>query len=303
MQTIIYRLIRFAVQWMSCLPHPVALRMGEALGLLWYLVPMERKTVALENIRHSFKTMTLRECRRLLRKTYLHFGRMFVETPFILKLSPNNLDRYITFENPENLDRALEKGKGAFVLSAHYGNWELMAAAVTIRWGRTAMIARPADFGPLDRVMTELRSRHGAQIIPKQRAMKPILKALKQRFIIGILLDQNVDWYEGVFIPFLGRWACTNRGLALITARTETPVIPAFAVRGEDGRYQIVFEEELPLHKTGDTKADVDENTALFTRTIERYIIQHPDHWFWFHKRWKTRNYCEWKGGVEGEAS
>lgn len=297
MQTIIYRLIRVAIHMMAGLPYPITQGMGNALGVLGYLLPMERKAVALENIRHSFKTMTGYESKRLLQKVYQHFGRMFLETSCILKLTSHNLDRYVIFENRESLNHALSKGKGVFILTAHFGNWEVMAAAVTIRWGKTAVIARPADFAPLDRMVNELRSWHGAQIIPKQRAMKPILQALKQNLIVGILLDQNVDWYEGVFVPFLGRWACTNKGLALITARTGTPVVPAFAVRAEDGRYRIVFEEELSLHNTGDKTADVEENTEIFTRMIERYVLKHPDHWFWFHKRWKTRNYCEWKGG------
>lgn len=269
--------------------------MGEALGILGYLVPMERKTVAIENIRQSFRNMTDGESRRLLRRVYLHFGCMLLETPRIVKLARHNLHRYVIFENPEYLDDALRKGKGVFILAAHFGNWELMAAAVTIRWGGTAMIARPADYEPLNRMISEMRSRHGAIVIPKQHAMKPILQALKQNRIIGILLDQNVDWYEGVFVPFLGRWACTNKGLALITARTGTPVIPAFCVRAVDGRHRIIFEKELSLHSTADKAADVEENTAIFTRVIERYVLEHPDHWFWFHKRWKTRNYCEWR--------
>ena len=122
--------------------------------------------------------------------------------------------------------------------------------------------------------------------------MRRLLGAIKEKKAIGILLDQNVDWYEGVFVKFLGRWACTNKGLALIALKSGTPVLPAFPVRQSDGRFRIMFGKELELIRTGDKTRDVEDNTALFSGVIEKYILQYPGQWFWFHQRWKTRNYC-----------
>jgi KDO2-lipid IV(A) lauroyltransferase len=136
-----------------------------------------------------------------------------------------------------------------------------------------------------------LRSRFGTEIIPKQRGMRKILEALRKNKLVAILLDQNVDWYEGVFVNFLGEWACTNKGLALMALKTGTPVVPAFSVRQPDGRYHFIFEPEVELIKTGDKTRDVEDNTILFTSIIERYVKEHPDQWFWYHKRWKTKPY------------
>jgi Kdo2-lipid IVA lauroyltransferase/acyltransferase len=289
---IIYRLVYSSIQMMAHIPYPLGRFKGAGLGLLAYLIPMNRKKVALENIKQSFRGISGYEARRLLRRVYMHYGRMLFETPHIIRLTRQNLDHYVIFEGIENLDRALGKDKGVFILTAHFGNWELMAAAVTLLWPKTAVVARPADFLPLDRAIGRLRSWHGAKIIPKQRAMRQIMQSVKEKQIIGILLDQNVDWYEGVFVPFLGRWACTNKGLALIALRTGTPVVPAFPIRQKDGRYRITLEKEIALRDTGDKKGDIEENTEVFTRIIEKYVREYPDHWFWFHKRWKTKNYC-----------
>ena len=118
------------------------------------------------------------------------------------------------------------------------------------------------------------------------------MAAIKRNKMVGVLLDQNVDWYEGVFINFLGRPACTSKGLALMALKTDVPVIPAFTVRKTDGRYRVIFGEEIQLKRSGDRTRDVEENTELFTRAIEYYIKKYPDHWFWFHRRWKTLPYC-----------
>ena len=289
----LYKLIRMIVLLMSYIPLPLAQFKGKGLGTVAYLIPMSRKAVALENIRLSFPRMTEWEAKRFLRKIYRHFGQMLFEIPHIFRMRPHNVDKYVLFQNQEHLINALSKKRGVFLLTAHFGNWELMCAAASIRFGNTAVVARPADFAPMDRMINELRSRFGTEIIPKQKGMRRILTLAKENKIVGILLDQNVDWYEGTFVPFLGRWACANKGLALLALRTGTPVVPVFSVRQRDGRYRLIFEREVELVRTGDKTRDVEDNTALFTAIIESYVRHYPDHWFWFHKRWKTRNYCE----------
>ncbi len=261
------------------------------------MVSMRRFKTSLDNLRKVFgNQLSEDEIKRLNTQVILHFGQVLFEIPHILRLSRANLDRYVLFKNKENLLKAIEKGKGVFILSAHFGNWELMSAALCLRFapdGSAAVVVRPIDFPAADLLVRALRSRFGAKIIPKQHALKRVLKAVKNNKIVGILLDQNVDWYEGVFIPFLGLPACTNKGLALMAIKTRAPVIPIFPVRQPDGRYCIIFEKEIDLIRTGDKTRDIEENTALFTKIIERYVKKYPDHWFWFHERWKTKPFCQ----------
>jgi KDO2-lipid IV(A) lauroyltransferase len=289
----IYRLLRGFVLLMSRIPLPVGQFLGRMLGAVFSLFPLERTTVSKENIRKSLVHMARGDgVKRLNRRVLMHFGQVLFEVPHIMRLNRDNMGRYVAFAQEENLREAMGKEKGVFILTGHFGNWEMMAAAVAIHFGPGAILVRSMDFRPLDRVVNDLRSRFGTEIILKERAMRRVMGAIKENKIVGILLDQNVDWYEGVFVDFLGQPACTNKGLALLALKTGAPIIPAFSIRQGDGRYQIVFGKEVPLIKTGDRTKDVEENTALFTRIIENHIRSHPDHWFWFHRRWKTEPYC-----------
>lgn len=290
----IYKLIYSVVLLLSVIPFHVGQFLGKLLAMGFSMIPMTRTAVSLNNIRESFgDSIDEVEAKRINRKVLRHFGQMLFEVPHILRLNQRNRDRYVYFLNEGHLYEALKKGRGVFVLTAHFGNWELMCASISFTLGNSTVIARPFDFHPLDRLMNELRSRFGTDVIPKHRAMRKIIAAVKKNEAVGILLDQNVDWYDGVFVKFFGRWACTNKGLALIAMKTGTPVIPTFSVKQKDGRYCIVFEKEVPLINTGDKTRDVEENTALFTGVIEKYIKQYPDQWFWFHRRWKTLPYCK----------
>jgi KDO2-lipid IV(A) lauroyltransferase len=280
---------------MSYIPFHIAQVMGKCLGLFAYLIPMDRKRVAFENIHESFREdLTEADARKLLRKVYMHFGQMLLEIPHIMRLKLQNINRYVTFQGEENLKQAMKKGKGVLCLTGHLGNWEFMSAGGALYYGDSIVVARHSEFAPLDRIINELRGHFGTEIVEAEGAMRQLLRALKNGGRIGILLDQNVDWFHGAFVPFFGRTACTNKGLALMALKTGAPVIPIFSSRDGDGIHRVVFGEEVELQKTGDKTRDVEDNTALFTRVIESYIRQNPDQWFWFHKRWKTKNYCEW---------
>jgi KDO2-lipid IV(A) lauroyltransferase len=290
---ITYRLLRLFIQMLSCIPLPLVQFTGKMLGCLAFLIPLNRKTVVLDNLIQSFGPgMSTSEAKRLLRKVYIHFGQMFLEVPHAIRLNPENVHKVVTFESEENILDALKKGNGVLAFSGHLGNWEIESTAVALRFGNTAVVARPLDFEPLGRLMIDLRSRFGTEIIPKQRSMRKLLTSLRANKIIGIMLDQNVDWYEGAFVDFFGRPACTNKGLALVALKTGAPVVPIFSARAKDGRYRIIIDKEVDLIRTGDKLKDVEENTALFTSIIERHVREHPEQYFWFHKRWKTKNHC-----------
>jgi KDO2-lipid IV(A) lauroyltransferase len=263
------------------------------LGRVVGIIPIQRNIIAFDNIQRCFGNfMEKSEIKNLYRRVLMHFGQMLFEIPHILRFNHGNLNKYVVFKGEDNLHKAIGKNKGVFFLTAHFGNWEFMVVAIAIRFGNLAAVARSPNFPPFEKLLNNFRSRFGTEIIPKQKGMRKIFYALKEKKMIGMLMDQNVDWYQGVFVNFLGRQACSNKGLALMALRTQTPVIPCFSVRRKDGRYNIVFGEEQELIRTGDITKDIEENTALFTGIIEKQIEEYPDHWFWFHRRWKTLPYC-----------
>jgi len=268
--------------------------LGRMLGRFLGIAAVGPMKSSLNGLRMVFgDRMSEEQLRKLNRRVVLHFAQMLFEVPHIFKLNVYNLHRYVYFENEEVMEEALARGKGCFFLTGHFGNWELMSAATTLRFQTSGIaVARPADFAPVEELLMRLRTRFGTEIIPKKKAMKKLLMGTRKNKAMGILLDQNVDWYEGVFVPFLGQPACTNKGLALIAMKTGAPVIPVFSARQPDGRYRVVFEKEVDLIRSGSKLSDTEENTALFNRIINKHIYWYPEQWFWFHKRWKTRPFC-----------
>lgn len=288
-----YWIIRSIFQIMSYIPLSLGRFFGKTLGIFTSMLPIARLKVSLENIRKTMgNSMTDSDMLRLNREVYKHFGQTLFELAHIFRINNKNLDKYVVFEGVENLTGALAKGKGVFMLSAHLGNWEMITAAVSIRFGGLYAVASPQHSPSVERLIYNIRTRFGMDVIPKKRGMKKMISAINQNKIVGVLLDLDTKWDQGVFVDFLGRPACTNKGLALMALKMETPIIPIFSVKKKDGLYHIILGEEVKLIRTGDRTVDIEENTALFTRIIESYVKKYPDQWLWIHRRWKTPPYC-----------
>jgi len=131
----------------------------------------------------------------------------------------------------------------------------------------------------------------GNALVFKEGTGRKIMQLLKENHIIGILSDQNMAKYEGVFVDFFGRPACTGEGLALMAMRSGAPVIPAFMVRQKSGKYKFIMKPTIEAVCTNDYEADLVVNAQRFTKTIEEIVREYPEQYFWFHQRWKTKKW------------
>jgi KDO2-lipid IV(A) lauroyltransferase len=280
----------FLVSAINLIPLKLRVRLLEGLGQLLYKIDGRHRRISQRNLALAFREVGHEERFQIARSAFRNLGRVMAEFSFIPRLTQQNIGQYVFFEGAENFHRAHEKGKGVLFLTAHFGNWEWMAASFPLLFGRPChVVVRPLDHRFFDGVVERLRTWTGNQTIPKEKSMGRILRLLKEGEVVGVLLDQNVAPQEGIFVDFFGALACTNVGMALLALKTGAPVVPAFNTRQADGRYRVFFEPELQLIRTGDKDRDVEKNTELFTQVIERYIRENPDHWFWLHQRWKTR--------------
>jgi KDO2-lipid IV(A) lauroyltransferase len=208
-----------------------------------------------------------------------------LEACTLLLRPPSVMLRLVEVEGLEHLERAATPGRGVLLLTAHLGNWELLAAAHVLTGRPLSEVVRPLDQPVLDRLVARLRRRTGVEVIPKQRGLRGILDALRRGRMVGILLDQNASRAEGVFVPFFGTPASTSRGMALAALRSGAPVLPVFIRRGPDGRHRVQIQPEVlrPVNR------DPTAFTAALTAAIEAEVRRVPEQWLWAHRRWRTR--------------
>jgi len=292
---IAYRVIRTALQVLARIPRRQLGRLAHPLGRIWYGLDYYHRRIAFDNMSSAFgREFAPAEIRALVRRNFIQLVRVMLEIPSLLRLSKENIDTYVEIHGQEHIKAALARGTGVLFLTAHLGNWELMALAAALKYGLPLnVMVRPLDYAPMDRVLTEIRSRTGNRLLDKDKSAAEVSTLLRDNQIIGILLDQNSSWYEGVYVPFFGKVACTNKGLAMFAMRYNATVLPAFNVRQRDGRYRIVIRPPVDLVRSGNIGDDIVENTMLFNKIIEDHIRLAPDNWLWVHRRWRIKRIPE----------
>jgi KDO2-lipid IV(A) lauroyltransferase len=294
-QAVVEQMAEVFMDMAATLPLRFNWKLAEFLGRVWFQVDKRHREIALNNLKIAWgDELSENKTRIIARTNFIHLARVFLELPYLRKLNSDKLDGFVTFHGIEHFKNALQKGRGVLLLASHFGNWELMALAFSLRYSPINIVVRPLDNPFLDKLITKIRTRGGNQLIPKKGSVKKMLRLLAAGEVVALLLDQNPAWYEGVFVPFFNEIACTNKALGTIALRTGAPVIPAFNVRQPDGSYRIFGEQEVVLARSGDTTRDVEENTAKFNKIIETYVRRYPEQWFWVHQRWKTRPYQPW---------
>jgi KDO2-lipid IV(A) lauroyltransferase len=229
--------------------------------------------------------------RRIARRVFQNLGRSFADLCRLPRLTDAELAGRIRMEGYEHVREARARGRGIIVVTAHLGAWELLPAMSGILGDPIHVVVRPMDNLTIDRALAAIRSRGGNGIIRKQDLLRRGmgLKVLKAGGTLGIMIDQNITWREGVFVEFFGRTANTAFAPALLALRSGAAVIPAAIFREGPGRHRIVVEKPMELARSGDLRRDLQENTARFTQAIEAFIRRSPADWFWVHRRWKTQ--------------
>lgn len=268
---------------------------GRGLGKLAHGLDSRHRIIMRENLAASFPDKDDKWVRDTARACYAHIGQVASEIPRLLRYSPEQLMARTRFHGHDVYYRAMAKGKGLLLLTGHIGNWEWASVVSGIVAGPCCVVARPLDWKPADELVNRWRTKTGHIVAPKAGSARRILSWLRrEKKPVGVLLDQNVDWYDGVWVDFFGRPACTNKGLALLAMSTGAPVLPFYSFRAPDGSFDVYVDPEIPLVKTGDKTQDVWDNTQNYTKALERIIRRRPEQWFWLHQRWKTKPYHRW---------
>jgi len=294
-KTLSYWLLKGAVSLLANIPRHQIAKLAEPLGALWYGLDRNHRRIAYENMRGAFGSASGPEAiQRMVKANFVQLTRVALEIPSLLKLNRDNLANHAVFSGLPHFQNALRKGTGILFLTAHLGNWELMSLAGSLTFDIPFhLVVRKLDVKPMDQILTEIRCRTGNTLINKNTAARPINRFLKEKQAVGILLDQNASWHEGVYVPFFGTTACTNKGLAMFALRHDATVLPIFNTRQTDGRYKITVDPPVDLIRTGDLRRDLVENTAIFNQIIEKHIRSAPDNWLWVHRRWRVKRIPE----------
>ena len=264
------------------LPFPLLIALGSGLGALLRWLPLRFVRIARRNLELCFPELSSEERARILAQHFRSVGIALFETAVTWWSSDERLRRLTRIEGLEHLDRALEAGHGAILLSAHFTTLEIGARAICARRA-TNIMYRPSRNAVLARFLLSERSRHAKRAIPRDD-VRTLVSALGANEPVWYAPDQSYRKKGAQMVPFFGIPAATNTATSRLARMTGAAVLPYFVERlpGSAG-YRVVIHPALEGFPSGDAVTDA----ARFNSLIEAQVRRVPGQYLWIHRRFK----------------
>jgi len=252
-----------------------------------------RRTVILENLNRVYGAYVSQDQIRLLAQAhYGHLLSLFKELMTFRFLSEQQKKNLVRVEGVPDMIKAFEAGKGILILTGHFGNFEVSTVAGIEHFpqvkGRIHFLRRPIKPKWLSDMLTRRFNQAGFGVVGRRGSLEEIVDTIEKGDAIVFPFDQYARKPEGIPVEFFGHAAGTYKSMALIALATGAPVIPAASWREADGTHVLKFWPALETILSEDVGAEIARNTRAYNAALELAIVQHPEQWWWVHRRWKN---------------
>jgi predicted LPLAT superfamily acyltransferase len=250
----------------------------------WYLVFARKSTRAsyfyFRQI-HGFPPLkSLRYCY----KSYYKFGQTLIDKVVILGGFPNKFTFF--FDGVENLRQLSEDGRGALLISAHIGNWEIAGHLLKKLNTPVNVVLYDGEDQGIKEVLEGAIKNRQFKIISVKNDFSHLLdmhNALQNKEFICIhgdryIKNSNQKTYR---TTFMGRYASFPLGPFELAVRFKVPYTFVFSVKETDTHYHFFA---TPGHIAHDNPEKVID---AYLRSLEKILRQFPEQWFNYYDFWE----------------
>jgi len=230
--------------------------------------------------------------RKIQRDCYKYAGLNILTMLEASSYDKEEFKKRVEIKNRDYIDKLLSQKKPIIIITAHYGNIEVLGYTVGTYITNVVQVQRKLDNHPkLSNLMQKQRESYGLEIVERSGAVRHLLRALKQNKVISLVVDQHVNPDVGSKIKFLGQDAYQTNTPAFLARKFNAAILPVFMQYKDDFNYEVEFLEPFYVKKSDDEAKDIFEATQKQADIISQKIVQEPNLWFWCHKRFKSVGY------------
>lgn len=267
------------------LPLKIVYKLAVLVSDLHYIVADKDRLAVKENLKAIFPEKSEREIRRIRIRMFRNFAKYLVDFFRFSKIDTEYIKKNIRLENIHYIDDALSKGRGAIILSAHIGNWELGGVVVAVLGYPLWVVALPHKHKNVNNFFNFQRQLKGVKVIPLGRAVRQCLNLLKNNGIVALAGDRDFS-EKGVVLDFFGKPTFLPEGPAAFCLKTGAPIVPGFMLRDKDDRFTLRMEKPLEAAISNNDNKYLKELIIRYKTIIEDYIRSYPEQWYMFRRFW-----------------
>ena len=226
------------------------------------------------------------EVRRVAREALAGYTKLLADFLALSRLSRDDVMRMVDWRGWDNIQAALAKGRGVIVVTPHFGNWDMAAAAAAARGLTVSAVTDAYGDDDLNRRVTAARERFGVHVVPLTvTAGRAVLAALRRNEIVALVCDLAKDG-RNVQVLVCGQQAMVPAGPAVLALRSGAPVVPIMCRRQPDNRYLLEVQPEIEFQPSGDQEADTRALAQAIMDRFEPELLRRPEQWYLFSPMW-----------------
>lgn len=226
--------------------------------------------------------------RSAVREAFDRYAIYWHETFRIRVMEGRDFESRVSNEGTENVYAALERGHGAIVVTAHLGNWDVVAAwATRIAGFRVMAVAEALRPKRLMELFTRHREELGMSVVTLDggtETLRKLRKHLEGNGVIALVADRDLSG-KGIKAEMFGRPLQLPAGPAYLSLATGAPIVSVTSV-SYGGRWHFRISEPLHVEPTGDRRSDIQTLTEALAAELEHSISAFPTEWHMFQPAW-----------------
>jgi len=275
-----YTALTLISDWLSKRDPAIQYWYAHKLAQLFYNHLVIRQKEARKNIAIAFPRYSEARRELILKNSYIFFIR---NTMQFLSFPKGFQNAHITVNGKEYLDKALTKKKGVILVTGHFGVWEIMLAWFGLNRYSMLVVGQKQKNSGADTFVNQLRENTGIKMIPRKSSLEFMYEALARNNILTLASDQDAK-KRGIFVKFFSLPASTPKGAGRFHLEYGSPLIFVTCHLERPNNHVL---DILPIPT--DSNSNIASITQSFTLMLENIITAYPEQYFWFHRRWKTK--------------
>lgn len=282
--SIAYKILYGVIYTISLLPRTFLYAISSFAFFFVYYIIGYRKAVAIQNVSRSFPEKRYEEIHCITKKFYSCFTAYFAEILKSISTLEKVLDKKVTFEDIELIDRYINAGSSVIVSLGHCGNWEMLNfMPYKLRHDMFA-IYKPLRSEVMNQLMIKLRSRFGMKLISHKSIVRHILTQKSSPAVYLFLADQCPRIKEEKYkFKLLNQETYVFSGMEKLARISRSAVIYLHITQPSKGNYKVTC---MPICSEAESMKE-GEITQKYIGLLTKNIREEPYGWLWTHRRWK----------------
>ena len=289
MKKIVYKLYLDVVFILKNLPKSLRRAFFRFVANLGYIFAKKTNKIIETNLNFVFEnSLSQNEIKDIQKYSYFNmvlWAQSLIEN---LDVTDEELKQTVQIENAHIIEDLKKQNRPIILISAHYGNIEMLSCYINRFVIPLNQVARESNFQEIDDFIVKSREASGSKIIFKSGALKKLIRAMMQKEAVSLLIDQNINSKDGEEVEFLGKTAYQTSSSALLARKFDAYIVPLAIFNQDDYKYKIkIYEPIIPI-KTSNEDEDLKNISQLEANAISAIIKEDKKQWFWPHKRFKS---------------